>query len=465
MGVISRGAKNAFRNGIRTISIIFILTASISMALVMLIALKTVQSKIENVKSSIGNTIAISPAGVRGFEGGGELLTEQNANDLATIEHVTKVIKTATDRLNQEGSNVKFPGNDDANNTTSLVSPIEPGSFGNRQQRRTQSYGDGGPSTNITIKVPITVTGVNDLDNLTALNASKFDIVTGQKFDINSTENIAMVGKDLATKNNLSVSQTFKGYEKDIKVVGIYDAGNTFANAGIIMPIKSVQSLSGQSDQLNSLIVQADSIDSLSSIEEAIKNKLGADKIDVVSSQETAKNAIAPLQNIKTISLYSLIGSLIAGSIIIFLTMIMIVRERRREIGVLKAIGSSNIGIMAQFVTESFILTLSSSLLGIIIGFAASNPVLKVLVNNSEESARTAKPILETGRGAGFMVKQMGSNVIPGAVNLVKDLHATVGFEIILYGLLAAVFIAIIGSAFPAFFIAKIRPAEVMRAE
>lgn len=72
MGIIDRGIKNAFRNGIRSLGIIFILAVSIGMALIMFMALKTVQAKIASVKSSIGNYITVSPAGIRGFEGGGE---------------------------------------------------------------------------------------------------------------------------------------------------------------------------------------------------------------------------------------------------------------------------------------------------------------------------------------------------------------------------------------------------------
>ena len=103
MGIISRGIKNAFRNGIRTTSIIFILAVSICMALVMLMSLKTVQQKIASVKSSIGNVITISPAGIRGGEGGGTLLTTQNATDIKAIGHVTTVIETMTGRLTTIG--------------------------------------------------------------------------------------------------------------------------------------------------------------------------------------------------------------------------------------------------------------------------------------------------------------------------------------------------------------------------
>jgi len=472
MGVISRGIKNAFRNTIRTVSITFILGLSIAMALIMLLALKTVQSKIDSVKSSIGNVVTVSPAGVRGFEGGGELLTDQNATDIAGISHVTSVIKTITDRVRTTStdstSSINAAPDSADSSTTSLTSGIEAGSFGQRTQRQGQSQysgetinKEGGQPQNFSM--PMMFVGTSDLNSTASLSVSQFNVTSGAKFDSNTSDNVAMIGTDLATKNNLSVGSTFKAYDIDITVVGIVDTGNKFTNGGtVIFPLGTLQTLSGQTGQINSMIVQTDSIDSLSGVSQAIKDRLGSDKVDVVSSQESANSAVAPLENIKTISLYSLIGALVAGSIIIFLTMIMIVRERRREIGVLKAIGSSNIKIMLQFVSESMVLTLLSSVLGMILGFIFSNPVLKVLVTNSESATKQADPV--AGGGGGRMMMRIGE-MGQGAGNMLRDIHAVVGLDIILYGLLAAVAIAIIGSAIPSFFIAKVRPAEVMRAE
>ncbi len=48
---------------------------------------------------------------------------------------------------------------------------------------------------------------------------------------------------------------------------------------------------------------------------------------------------------------------------------------------------------------------------------------------------------------------------------MLSNVQAHVGVSILLYGLLAAVLIAVIGTAFPSWLIAKIRPAEVMRTE
>ena len=119
MGIISRGIKNNFRNIIRTISITFILAISIGLVLIMFLAYQAVQTKISDVKGSVGNTITITPAGVRGFEGGGELLTESDVNTISTIPHVSKTTETLNDRLTN-GQN------------TSLQASLEAGSFGRR---------------------------------------------------------------------------------------------------------------------------------------------------------------------------------------------------------------------------------------------------------------------------------------------------------------------------------------------
>ena len=72
MSVTARGVKNAFRNSIRSISITAILALTIALALVMLLSLKAVQARIDDVKASVGNTVTVLPAGARGFQGGGQ---------------------------------------------------------------------------------------------------------------------------------------------------------------------------------------------------------------------------------------------------------------------------------------------------------------------------------------------------------------------------------------------------------
>lgn len=445
MGTIIRGVKNAFRNNIRTLSVVLILSISIAMSLAMYESLRTVENKILSVKESIGNFVTVSPAGIRGFEGGGSLLSDENILKIEKISGVTKVTKTLTDHLQTT--------------TTNLATPIEAGDFGNRQRRQSvETFGGSGQPSGHGFAMPLMVTATSDPALTQSLNFSDFKIVSGELFDGSSSENIALLGSDLATKNNLTVGQTFKAYDKEIKVIGIYDAGNKFGNSQTIMPITTLQNLSGQTGQVNSVLVQTSSIDTQSSVAEAIKKDLG-ESVDVVASQDTSSKAIEPLEKIKSISIYGLIGSLVAGAIILFLTMVMIVRERRREIGVLKAIGASNTLVVAQFSVESLVLTLLSSVAGIILGIFLSNPILKVMATNNTTGG-PANP-----GEAHMSMMRVGSGIVSGAQGAVRNLQATIDWQIILYGLGAAVLIAIIGSALPAYFISRVRPAEVLRSE
>lgn len=447
MGPIKRGVKNAFRNVTRTVAIVFILSVSICLALVMLLSMKTVTSKIESVKSSVGNTVTVTPAGVRGFEGGGNLLTTTDAKGVEGTPHVLNIVQLLNDRLT--------PGTD-----TTLQASLTAGSFGNRQrQQQTPQPGDAnvpsGRTRNFT--PPITVTGTNCLGNFAALNLTSLSLTSGQTFDVNSADKVVLIGKDLAAKNNLGIGSTFAAYNDNLKVIGIFDGGNTFANSSILMPLATVQNLSSQSGSVSSMIVTVDSVDNLDSVKTTISSKLGA-AADVTTSQEQVNQIIQPLESIHTISFYSLVGSLVAGAIIIFLTMLMIVRERRKEIGVLKAIGGSNFIITTQFMVESLVLTLMASVIGIVGGIYLSNPILNAMVSGSSGSnGQTA-----AGRfGGGGAIRAAGV----GLRATFSTLHAVVGYDLILYGLLAAVVIAVIGSAIPAYMLSKIRPAEVMRAD
>src|SRR3990172_12251729 len=104
MNVISGGIRNAFRNSIRTFSIVLILGLSIGLALIMLVARQAVEDKIQSVKTSIGNTVSISPAGVQGFQGGGEPLTVDQLSKVKTLDHVTGVTQSLSDRLTSDNS-------------------------------------------------------------------------------------------------------------------------------------------------------------------------------------------------------------------------------------------------------------------------------------------------------------------------------------------------------------------------
>lgn len=460
MNVLTRGVRNAFRNSIRTFSITIILGLSVGLALAMVIARGAVQNKIDAVKSSIGNTVTISPAGVQGFEGGGEPLTTEQIDKIKNVDHISSITEMLQDRLTTDNS--------------SLTSAIDAGSLGKRFSSNNGEKieiigppkGAIGGSTdssdgtiNKTFTPPITIIGTNDPSSATEIAQNgTIKVTDGELFKANSDENVAVVGKSLAEKNNLKVGSTFTAYDTTFKVVGIFDTGTTFSNNSVAVPLSVLQKLSGQTDQISTATVKVDNISNVTSVYDAIKSKLGS-AADVTNNLSEAESTLAPLENIKTISMYSLVGSVVAGAVIILLTMIMIVRERRREIGVLKAIGASNVKVVGQFMAEAVTFTGLGAVIGVLLGVVGGSPITKVLVNNASSAATNGDGPMVMRGGPG-VIKELGLNG-----QSLKDINAVVSWDILLYGLGAAVLIAIAGSAVAALLIAKVRPAEVMRAE
>ena len=478
MSVLGRGVRNAFRNGIRTFAIVVILGLSIAMALAMVLARQAVTGRIESVEGSIGNIITIAPAGFRGFQGGGEPLTTDKLDAVAKVAHVVGLTMSLQDRL--------------AGDDTSLQSSLELGSLGRRFAGQAgggaagaggqvppggfqlpaggglgQRGGQGGDPV-----LPVIVVGTTDPTTLAAAGSGRVSLTSGTAFGAASTDNVALLGESLATKNNLAVGGTFTVRGTTLTVAGVFSTGNTFGDSVAILPLATLQRLSDQPGAVTSATVQVDAIGNLATTQDAIRSTLGT-SADVVSPQDTSAQALEPLANIRSISSYSLTGAVVAGAVIIFLTMLMIVRERRREIAVLKAIGAPNRKVVGQFVFEAVTFTSMAAVLGVLGGVIAANPITRLLVNTSDTSTQAAGPFGGPGGGAGGGLRQAGGAVArlagqaqqqAGAFNL-DTLRASVGVDVLLYGLAAALVITVIGSMIPSWLISRVRPAEVLRGD
>lgn len=424
------------------------LAISIGLILAMLVARSSVNAKINEVKATTATEITISPAGVQGGLGGGDPLTSEQVKKIADTPHVAKVSSTLTDQL----------GGDDTN----LQPSFELGQLGKRQMRfeggsssgpvlfRADDDGTGVP------KPRTNITGASDPTSI--VKSDK--LTSGAMIDGTSSDMTALVGKTLAEKNSLKVGDTFTAYGKTITVAGIFDSDNTFQNNGLIVPLATLQTLTEQAGAVSNVTATADSSDNVAGVVSALKTALG-DKADITSQQEQAANSVKPLESISNLALSGVIGAAIAGAVIVLLSMIMIVRERRREIGVVKAIGGTNTKVIAQFVTEALTLTVIGGIIGLALGVLVSGPMTQSLVDNSDETNSQ-----QMGPGGGKM--RVGGPVRSIGGQLNNNLHnvtSTLTPETFAASIGIVLLIAIVGSAVPAWAIARVRPAEVLRTE
>jgi putative ABC transport system permease protein len=244
MNPVSRGIRNAFRNGTRTVSIVLILGLSIGLSLTMLVAQKAVDNKIKSVKSSIGNTITVSPAGFSPGSSANNALTTSQLSKVSSLAHVTSVTETLTDRESTTGT-TSFGGDrgfggssssatDSA--TTSLSSPITLNTSGPR-------FFNGGSSADTsaapaTFSLPVSFVGTNTPGSV---DGSSVTIVDGEAISGSKDTNDAMISQAMASKNNLKVGDTFSAYNATLTVAGIFKTSTQSARGTVVLSLPAMQ--------------------------------------------------------------------------------------------------------------------------------------------------------------------------------------------------------------------------------
>jgi putative ABC transport system permease protein len=189
--------------------------------------------------------------------------------------------------------------------------------------------------------------------------------------ELNAGSDEIIIGKSYAENNDYSVGDRIKLKEREFEIVGILEeSGDTNIDNAVHMDLPVLQDLTDKEGIVSIMMVQPVSVDDADAIENAIND----DFPDLsAATDKSIMNSVGDMLgqlNVMTFALGS-IAALISG-IVIMNVMIISVRERRRQIGTMKAIGATSRQILLTVVLESVTISVSGAVVGVMLGYSGA---------------------------------------------------------------------------------------------
>ncbi len=208
--------------------------------------------------------------------------------------------------------------------------------------------------------------------------------------DQNNYEKVAVIGaqvqKDLFKTKN-PIGEYVKVLDINFKVVGVYsDPGGRREESRVFVPLSTAQRVFNEGDKIRSMVYTVNMSENYD--EAVLASEVLAEKIenDIKTKYSIAPDDRAAVRINNTLKstqkIYSLIdmvklifwivgiGTIIAGVVGVGNIMLVVVKERTKEIGVRKALGASPGIIIGMILQEAIFVTALAGFIGLFTGYA-----------------------------------------------------------------------------------------------
>jgi putative ABC transport system permease protein len=241
----------------------------------------------------------------------------------------------------------------------------------------------------------------------------------------------AVIGQYVSETKKLRLGDKFKAFGEEFTVSGILEQSGDQDDGFYFLPIKTLTRVSGKEGLLVAVPIR---VEDLSKIEE-VADRLRAAETDMnVVSMKEVTGAIMGLVSSTRVLIYAVVLiAILISAVGVLNTILMSVFERTREIGMMKAVGSSRMDIFRLIWYETFIVCVTGGFLGSFLAVAGSSGIEK------------------------FIKKLMP--YAPGGQLISADI------VVIIVSVLFAVIMGILAGIYPAYRASNLRPIEAIRTE
>jgi putative ABC transport system permease protein len=326
------------------------------------------------------------------------------------------------------------------------------------------------PRGSFTISRPLyTITGVcldsSFIDNYSILPTN----ITAGAALREGNSGVLLMSSNLSDYLGVGVGENVESYGEYFTVVGIYEPAGQ-GNSGtreVYMNISDAQRITGNTGNSSRLDVYAEDVSDVDGIAEVIEAAYSSelyvttyeDRLANLENmqemyQTTLENAEASIAQTQATAFQEIVVAIVATSLIVFFIMLYTVRERTKEIGVLKAIGFSNWSIMSQFMVEGILMSLMAGVVGVVVGIIGA-PILSSLLLPHVSIFPTQ------GRGGpGTFGQIMNPDIFQS-----ESAALALDPQTLLLAFGAAVLLGALGSLYPAWRASRTSPMEALRYE
>lgn len=395
-----------------------------------------------------------------------------DANKLAALDHVKSYNYTTSASANA--------GNFDAIESSSSSDSSSSSSSSNA--KNSQGGGQGGPQM---VQADLSIEGVISTALVDDFSDGDSKITDGRaitKSDVG--KKVTVINETLAEENDLSVgdsitieSATDEDTTVKLKIVGIYkttssgdDQAQNFSFLNpynkLYTPYTATAALKGDDykNTIDSAVYYMDDAKNMDTfVKAAKKTSIDFDTYTLNTNDQLYQQMVGPIENVASFSKNVVYLVSVAGAVILGLIVMMSIRERKYEMGVLMAIGEKRWKLIGQFLTEILIVAVIAiglaSVTGNLVANQLGNQLLSQQISSSTDSTQTASGQMPGGGGGmgGKMFGHSSSNV-----DVIDSLNVAVSMNdmLILGGI--GILIAIIATLLPSISVLRLHPKTIL---
>jgi len=291
----------------------------------------------------------------------------------------------------------------------------------------------------------VLIRGIDPVKEPTVTNISEF---TGKK-NLDFGKNSIILGNELKRRLSLSLGDTVsimlpqKLKPRPFKVTGEFNSGYYTYDANMaIMSIDSAKKLFGD-DCVNGVGLKIRNEFAAESVKNALKKKLGFPFV-VRTWMEYDKNLMRALAIEKKLMFVILGIMVVVACFNIASTLVMVVMEKTRDIGILKAIGATSASIRRIFLIHGFLIALAGIALGNLAGLAVASRINEI---------------------AGSVERLTGFSLFPNDIYYLSEIPVRVEMADALSIAAIAFVVSIAASFYPALRASRLDPMKAIRYE